>query len=156
MDNVARNRPGKTTNNYSCPIRCCIFSFTVWYAFIIVCSLITISVVSGRGRLTREAIAAASVSTMILGSRIVSYRACQLLMRVKSKWAAHPSSIVSSRQSSTKSKFSSTPRFSSEFRRSIVSASVSDPSAVESISSFSVGPAMKYRIRSSECLYTAR
>ena len=32
----------------------------------IVCSLITISVVSGRGRLTLDAMAAASVSTMIL------------------------------------------------------------------------------------------
>lgn len=32
----------------------------------IVCSLITISVVSGRGRLTRDAMAVASVSTIIL------------------------------------------------------------------------------------------
>jgi len=52
--------------DYSCPILCCIFSFTVWYALIIVCSLMTISVVSGRGRLTLDAIAAESVSTMIL------------------------------------------------------------------------------------------
>ena len=36
----------------------------------IVCSLITISVVSGRGRLTLDAMAAASVSTMILIKKI--------------------------------------------------------------------------------------
>ena len=51
---------------YRVAILCCIFSFTVMYAFMIVCSLITISVVSAFGRLTREAIAAESVSTMIL------------------------------------------------------------------------------------------
>lgn len=38
----------------------------------IVCSLMTISVVSGRGRLTRDAMAVASVSTIILeGKEIV-------------------------------------------------------------------------------------
>jgi hypothetical protein len=64
MNNVGRsNRP---EDDYNWPILCCIFSFTVWYALIIVCSLMTISVVSGRGLLTREAIAAASVSTIIL------------------------------------------------------------------------------------------
>ena len=39
---------------------------------------------------------------------------------------SHPSSIVSSKQSNTTSRFSKTPRFSSEFRRSIVNASVSE------------------------------
>lgn len=53
-------------HGYNWPILCCIFSFTVWYAFIMVCSLIMISVVSGLGRLTRDAIAVASVSTIIL------------------------------------------------------------------------------------------
>lgn len=60
------------TDHHSCPILCCIFSFTVWYALMIVCSLMTISVVSGRGRLTLEAMAAASVSTMIL-ERVISH-----------------------------------------------------------------------------------
>ena len=53
---------------YSWPIRCCIFSFMVWYAFMIVCSLITISVVSAFGLLTRDAIVVESVSTMTLDS----------------------------------------------------------------------------------------
>ena len=53
---------------YSWPIRCCIFSFMVWYAFMIVCSLITISVVSAFGLLTRDAIVVESVSTMTLNS----------------------------------------------------------------------------------------
>lgn len=44
------------------------------YAFMIVCSLITISVVSAFGRLTREAIAAESVSTMMLGDIPASAR----------------------------------------------------------------------------------
>ena len=56
----------KSTTVYSCWIRCCIFSFTVWYAFINVCSLITISVGSARGRDTLEAIVTESVSTMML------------------------------------------------------------------------------------------
>ena len=55
-----------TLDHYSWLIRCCIFSFMVWYAFMIVCSLITISVVSAFGRLTRDAIVVESVSTMIL------------------------------------------------------------------------------------------
>jgi shikimate 5-dehydrogenase len=38
----------------------------------IVCSLMTISVVSGRGRLTLEAMAAGSVSTIILDNGSVS------------------------------------------------------------------------------------
>ena len=100
----------------------------------------TISVVSGRGRLTLDAMAAASVSTMILKDE---GKYC-LTMKGKQKLEnSHPSSIVSSRQSSTKSRFSRTPRFSSEFRRSIVSASVSDVSAEKSMTSFSVGPAIK-------------
>lgn len=56
----------QSIRNHRVAILCCIFSFTVMYAFMIVCSLITISVVSAFGRLTREAIAAESVSTMIL------------------------------------------------------------------------------------------
>lgn len=140
--------------DYSCPILCCIFSFTVWYALIIVCSLMTISVVSGLGRLTREAMAAASVSMMILawihdnmsGRRSNEYKSTE----------THPSSIVSSRHSRTRSKFSSTARLSSWFRKSSCNASVKACSPEDNISSFSVGPAMKYNIRSSECLYTAK
>ena len=56
----------QSVQHHSVAILCCIFSFTVMYAFMIVCSLITISVASAFGRLTREAIAAESVSTMIL------------------------------------------------------------------------------------------
>ena len=41
-------------------------SFTVRYAFINVCSLMTMSVVSAFGLLTRDAIAVESVSTMTL------------------------------------------------------------------------------------------
>jgi len=73
-----------TVPNHSCPILCCIFSFTVWYALMIVCSLITISVVSGRGRLTRDAIAAGSVSTMILQITISSLVQISLHFMVKS------------------------------------------------------------------------
>lgn len=51
---------------YSCWIRCCTFSLTVWYALMRVCSLITISVVSAFGRLTLDAIVVESVSTMML------------------------------------------------------------------------------------------
>ena len=51
---------------YNWLIRCCIFSFTVWYALRSVCSLITISVVSAFGLLTRDAIVVESVSTITL------------------------------------------------------------------------------------------
>lgn len=54
-----------------------------------------------------------------------------------------PSSIVSSRQSNTRSRFSKTPRFSSEFRKSIVKASDKEVRAAWTITSFSVGPATK-------------
>ena len=67
----------------------------------------------------------------------------ELVSQRKEKKSTYPSSIVSSKHNSTKSKFSSTPLFSNEFRRSMVSASVRDVSAAEIIKSFSVGPAMK-------------
>ena len=56
----------QTGNHHSCAMRCAILSLTVWYALMRVCSLITISVVSAFGRLTRDAIVVASVSTIIL------------------------------------------------------------------------------------------
>ena len=58
--------------HYSWFIRCCTLSFTVKYALINVCSLITISVVSALGRLTRDAIAVESVSTITLEAGTVS------------------------------------------------------------------------------------
>ena len=67
----------------------------------------------------------------------------QIKIRTEREESTHPSSIVSSKHNSTKSKFSSTPLFSNELRRSMVSASVRDVSAAEIIKSFSVGPAMK-------------
>jgi hypothetical protein len=62
----------KNIHIYNCPILCCIFSFTVWYALMIVCSLMMISVVSAFGLLTLEAIVVESVSTMILHPITVS------------------------------------------------------------------------------------
>lgn len=62
---------GEDADIYNCPMRCCIFSFTVWYALMIVCSLIMISVVSALGLLTLEAIVIESVSTMILHTHVL-------------------------------------------------------------------------------------
>lgn len=56
----------KSPSFYNWFIRCCTLSFTVRYALINVCSLMTISVVSAFGRLTLEAMAVESVSTMTL------------------------------------------------------------------------------------------
>ena len=54
----------------------------------------------------------------------------------------HPSSIVSSRQSRTRSRFSSTPRFSTWLRSSRCTASENATSAAFNMSSFSLGSPM--------------
>lgn len=57
---------GLCKKHHNCWMRCCIFSFTVWYASIIVRSLMTMSVGSFLGLLTRDAMVVESVSTIIL------------------------------------------------------------------------------------------
>lgn len=56
----------KKTSTQNCWILCCILSFNVEYAFMRVCSLMTISVVSAFGLLTLDAMVVESVSTIIL------------------------------------------------------------------------------------------
>lgn len=121
----------------------------------IVCSLITISVVSAFGRLTREAMVVESVSTMMLEYKGACVSETSGLEHVKScsnarngmvqrglgitRCSTYPSSIVSSKHRRIKSRFSRTDRFSSWFRRRRLAASVNDINAVRSISSFSAG-----------------
>ena len=93
------------------------------------------------GRLTRDAIAVESVSMMILELEWRDESGSTL--QIYSADMTYPSSMVSSRQRRTMSKFSNTLLFSTWFLRSMDNASENVFSAAASISSFSVaGPMM--------------
>src|ERR1700761_5411291 len=84
-------RTGGKRVTYRYPLNIFTLSLIVSYAFMIVCSLITMSLVSARDRLTRDAIVVESVSTMML-------ICCFSMAGCFNTWfLAHPSSNVSSK-----------------------------------------------------------